>query len=103
MATKHKSTDEIYDDNAEASRTKGVVRKGTRSPPKGKVTVTHKRKGLGLSLLDKAQLMYLTMTGITGEFMIYHHLSDPWQPHAMWAYGIATIVVALPAFLHKRE
>lgn len=98
-----KTADEIYDDNAEASRAKGVVRKGTRAPPAGNVKVTHKRKGLGMAILDKAQLMYLTTTGLVGEFMIYDYFSDPWQPHLMWAYGICTIVVALPAFLRKRE
>lgn len=103
MTTK-KTADQMYDENAEASRANGIRRKGEKKPPPpGKVKVTHTRKGFGLSILDKAQLMYFTMTGVVGEFMIYDNLSDPWQPHAMWAFGITTIVVALPAFFHKRE
>ncbi|QDP51683.1 MAG: hypothetical protein Tp1100MES1331091_51 [Prokaryotic dsDNA virus sp.] len=104
MTTKKKSIDETYDGNSEASRAHGVRPKGSKKPPpNGKVTVVHKRKGLGLSLLDKAQLMYMTAAGIFGEYMIFTELAEPYRAHAMWAFGIATIVCAIPCFFRKRE
>lgn len=104
MTTKKKSTDEVYDDNSEASRAHGVRPKGSRKPPpQGKVTVVHKSKGFGLSLLHKAQLMYITAAGIFGEYMIFTELTEPYRAHAMWAFGIATIVATIPCFFHKRE
>lgn len=105
MSNKRKpqSADDIYDTNAEASPVVGVIPKNKKPPPKSKVTVVHKRKGLGLALLSKAQLMYFSVTGLIGEYLIYQNVSDPWQPHLMWVFGIVTAVVALPAFFHKRE
>lgn len=105
MTNKTKSTDDIYDDNAEASRKKGVVRKGTpRPPPAGKVKVTHNRKGLGLAILDKVQVAYITLTGSVGMFQIYTGVSDPTiQAHAMWAFGIATVTALLASLIRKRE
>lgn len=103
MTRKTKPVDEVYDENSEASRAKGVRRKGEKPPPAGKVTVTHKRKGFGLSLMHKAQLMYITASGILGEYMIFAELAEPYRAHAMWAFGIATIVATLPCLFHKRE
>ena len=104
MNTKTRSTEDEYDYNAEASRAHGVRRKGEKKPPPpGKVKVTHTRKGMGLELLDKAQLMYLSTVGIVGEFMLFDSLSDPYRAHAMWSFGIATIVSSLACFLRKRE
>src|SRR5690606_4316961 len=71
MSTKKKTTDEVYDDNSEASRAKGVRPKGSRPPPQGKVTVVHKRKGLGLAIMDKAQLGYIATAGVVGMYEIY--------------------------------
>lgn len=100
-----KSTDEIYDDNSEASRSQGIRPKGSRPPPKGgKVTVVHKRKGLGLAIMDKAQLMYIAVAGAVGMYEIYDFIPDPtWQAHAMWAFGLCTLVATLPCFFRKRE
>lgn len=104
MTTKKKSTDQIYDDNAEASRAHGLRPKGTaKPPPKGKVVVQHKREGLGLSMLAKTQLLYISTTAVIGEFMIYDTLIEPYRAHAMWAFGLATIVALVPCFLRKRE
>jgi len=104
MATKKQSTDQIYDDNSEASRAHGRRPKGSKPPPgPAKITVVKKGKGFGLGLLDKAQLMYMTATGLLGEYMIYDSLVEPYRAHAMWAFGIATIVCAIPCFFRKRE
>lgn len=104
MSTKKRTDTDVYDDNAEASRANGVRRRGEKKPPpSGKVTVTHKRKGMGLELLDKAQLMYISITGIAGEFMLFDSLADPYRAHAMWAFGIATVVASLACFFRKRE
>lgn len=106
MTTKKKTVDQTFDDNSEACRAHGVRPKGSRPPPAkaGKVTVVHKRKGLGLALMDKAQLMYIAIAGAAGMYEIYASIADPtWQAHAMWAFGIATAVAALPCFLRKRE
>ena len=104
MSTKKvKSTDDIFDENAEVSRAYGVRPKGAKPPPSGKVKVTHTRKGLGLTLMHKAQLMYITAAGVFGEFYIFTELAEPYRAHAMWAFGIATMVAAIPCFFHKRE
>lgn len=104
MSTKKtKSTDDIFDENSEVSRAHGVRPKGSKPPPQGKVKVAHTRKGFGLGLMAKAQLMYITVAGIFGEYYIFTELAEPYRAHAMWAFGIATVVAVLPCFFHKRE
>lgn len=104
MTKKTQTDQDVFDRNSEGSRAYGKRPRG-QSPPKDKdkVTVVHKRMGLGMSLIDKAQLMYLTAAGIFGEYMIFTELAEPFRAHAMWAFGIATIVCTLPCFFRKRE
>lgn len=103
---KSKSADEIYDNNAEASRRNGIRRKGSGPPPsaKGKVTVTHKQQGKGMAMLSKYQLAVLVTDTVAGMAFIYFNVSDPtYQAHLMWSFGLAHTVAMVPAFLFKRE
>lgn len=101
-----KSTDEIFDDNAEASRANGVRRKGSpRTPPPGKakVQVTHKRT-LGLAMLVKYQLMVMAANTVSGLVFVSMYVDDPtYKAHAMWAYGIANAIAMVPSLIRKLE
>lgn len=103
--TKKKTADEIYDDNSEASRRHGVRPKGTSSPPSpGKVKVTHKREGMGISMLSKYQLAVLVTDTVAGMSFIYANVQDPtYQAHMMWAFGLAHVIAMVPVFFNKRE
>lgn len=106
MTNKTKSTDEIYDDNAEASRRHGVRRKGTAPPPKqqGKVQVTHTKRSVGLSMLVKYQLMAMSSNTIAGLVFVHMYVDDPtYKAHAMWAYGIANLIAMVPSLIRKLE
>ena len=104
MSNKTRNVDDIYEENAEASPKKGVVRKGQKPPPKGKVTVTHKSTGFALPLLVKYRLVHQTATTVVGLVMIHEYVIDPTlQAHAMWAYGISSAIAMVDAFLRKRE
>lgn len=100
---KPQSTEDVFDANAEGSRANGYRPKGRKPPPQGKVVVQHKRAGLGLRLLDKIQLAFISMVSVGAEFMIYDSLVEPYRAHAMWAFGLLALVAAVPCFLRKRE
>ena len=108
MSNDTRSTDDIYDDNSEASRAKGYRPKGTQprsAPPvkAGKIKVINTRPKLGLSMLAKYQLLVLTTNTFAGLFFIADFVADPsLQAHMMWAYGIANVVAMVPCFF-KRE
>lgn len=103
--SKKKATDDIYDDNSEASTRHGVRPKGTRAPPtKGKVTVTHKRKGLSMTTLNKYQVAVLVTDTVAGLAFIYFNVDDPtYQAHMMWAFGLSHVIAMVPAIFSKRE
>jgi len=107
MSNDTRSTDDIYDDNSEASRAKGYRPKGTqpRSKPvtPAKVKVINIKPKLGLSMLAKYQLLVLSTNTFAGLFFIADFVADPsMQAHMMWAYGIANVIAMVPCFI-KRE
>lgn len=99
---KPQSTEDVFDRNAEGSRTYGHRPKG-KPQPQGKVVVQHKRAGLGLRLLDKIQLAFIVTMAAGAEYMIYDAFTGTTQAHAMWAFGLFALVSAVPCFLRKRE
>lgn len=104
--TAKKSADEIYDDNSEAARGRGVRPKSAKPPPNkgGKVTVTHKKVGNAMHLLSKYQLAVIVANTVAGLCFIWAGFDDPAiRAHAMWAYGIANGIAAVPCFFNKRE
>lgn len=102
--TKKKSTDDIYDDNSEASRKHGVRRKGSGPPSGGKVTVTHKRKGMSMSMLNKYQLTVLVTDTVAGLAFIYANVDDAtFQAHMMWAFALTHVIALVPTLFRKLE
>jgi hypothetical protein len=104
--TNHSNTDDIYDNNSEASRAKGVRPKGSQSrspPPAGKVKVVPiAKKKIGISALAKYQLTVLTVNTVAGLALISDFVVDPsMQAHMMWAYGIANGIAMVPSFLKQ--
>lgn len=102
--TNQRNTDDIYDDNSEASRAKGVRPKGSqpRSPPAGKVKVVRTKSKSGIHMLAKYQLTVLTVNTVAGLALISDYVVDPsMQAHMMWAYGIANIVAMVPSFIKQ--
>lgn len=106
MSATKKTTDEVYDSNAEASRKYGIRHKDTPKPPppaKGKVQVTHKRT-FGLGVMVKYQLMVMTANTLAGLVFVSMYVDDPtYKAHAMWAYGIANVIALVPSLLRKLE